>query len=136
MLDLHATTWALKSAPSINEENLQVPQGNELEATWSKGIVAWGRPNAEGTERFAVFSSSHFDLDTFVNETHRLVNEPPMFLNAIQYSLELHPVAVSLKDGVLFSSFIFSESATGCAFFSLLLPVQWILSRVRPPQVR
>jgi len=116
MLDLHATTWALNSAPSINEENLQVPQGNELEATWSKGIVAWGWPTADGTERFAILSSSYFDLDTFVNETHRLVNEPPMFLNAIQYSLELHPVAVSLKDGLLVS-FIFSESATGCALF-------------------
>jgi len=104
MLDLHATTWALNSAPSINEENLQVPQGNELEATWFKGIVAWGRPSADGTESFAILSSSHFDLDTFVNETHRLVNEPPMFLNAIQYSLELHPVAVSLKVGVLLSA--------------------------------
>jgi len=117
MLDLHATTWALKSAPRVDEENLQVPQGNELEATWSEGIVAWGRPKADGTERFAVFSSSDFDLDTIADETYRLVNEPAMFLNAIQYSLELHPVAVSLKDGVLFSSFIFSELATGCACF-------------------
>ena len=101
MLDLHATTWALKSAPRVDEENLQVPQGNELEATWSEGIVAWGRPKADGTERFAVFSSSDFDLDTIADETYRLVNEPTMFLNAIQYSLELHSVAVSLKDVLL-----------------------------------
>jgi hypothetical protein len=136
MLDLHATTWALKSAPSINEENLQAPQGNELEATWSKGIVAWGGPNADGTERFAVFSSSHVDLDTFADETYRLVNETPMFLNTIQYSLELHPVAVSLKDGVLFSSFIFSELATGCACFFGLSAVSVDPFRGETMQVR
>jgi len=104
MLDLHATTWALNPTSGINEETLQVPQGNELEATSSEGIVARRRPNADGTQRFAVFSSPHFDLDTFADETHRFVNEPSMFLNAIQYSLELHPAAVSLKDSLLLSA--------------------------------
>ena len=79
MLYLHATTWALKPTPSIDEENLQVPQGNELEATWFKGIVAWRRPNADRAKGLAVFSSSHFDFDAFVNETSRLVNEPRYF---------------------------------------------------------
>jgi len=104
MLYLHATTWALKPTPSIDEENLHVPQRNELEATWFKAIVAWGRPNADRAKGLAVFSSSHFDFDTFVNETSRLVNEPPILLNAIQYSLEQHPVAVSLEDGLLLSA--------------------------------
>ncbi len=137
MLYLHTTTAALKSASSINEKDLQVPQGNKFEATLREGIVAWGRPNADRTKRFAVFSGSYFDLDIFADETYRLVNETRIFLNVIQYSLELHPVAVSLKDGVLFASFIFSESATGCAcFLSLSFRFQWIISRGKPPQVR
>jgi hypothetical protein len=131
MLDLHATTWALKSAPRVDEENLQVPQGNELEATWSEGIVAWGRPKADGTERFAVFSSSDFDLDTIADETYRLVNEPAMFLNAIQYSLELHSVAVSLKDVLLLSASSSQSRQRDALCFFRLLPFPWSLSRVR-----
>lgn len=84
------------SAPGVDEEDLDSPQGDKLVVARLAGIVAGATLPAAGTQGLAVGArtKSDFqdDLAELLGEAHRGVDEARLLFELVQDSLQLHPV--------------------------------------------
>ena len=102
-LDVDSASPTVGSAPGVDEEDLDPPQGDKLVPARLTGIVAGATLPAAGTEGPAVGArtKSDFqdDLSELFREADRGVDEARLLFELVQDSLQLHPVLLRVDDG-------------------------------------